>query len=452
MSRTFPKDFLWGSSTNAQQFEGGRSEGDTGVSIADVRSIPAGPESSFDKFKVAADHYHHLDEDIDLYGEMGFQIYRFSLSWTRIFPNGNDDKPNQAGLDFYDHMLAKLEQYGIKPVCTLYAYDLPQHLIDEYGGFLDRRIIDDYARYVQTVVSHFKGRIAYYVPFNETNCIWLDKEYMTGNHPENDTQLLTMMHNITMCYARAVETVHALDKGAKVGSNIANNISYPASPNPADVEECERMRYFFGWGYADVANRGYYPKYFLNRFEVDDVDAIITPEDKAYMSRVIKPDFQSLTYYFTTVIGAGEDGKNAMSVGHPNPYVPATEWGWSIDPYGYYSMLMEYWHRYQLPILILENGLGHRDELAADGHVHDQNRIAYLRAHIERMGQAIDDGVQMEGYCTWSATDLYSTRNGFGKRYGFVYVDQDHDFRRIRKDSFFWYKKVIATNGADLSD
>jgi 6-phospho-beta-glucosidase len=170
------------------------------------------------------------------------------------------------------------------------------------------------------------------------------------------------------------------------------------------------------------------------------------------MSRVIKPDFQSLTYYFTTVIGAGEDGKNAMSVGHPNPYVPATEWGWSIDPYGYYSMLMEYWHRYQLPILILENGLGHRDELAADGHVHDQNRIAYLRAHIERMGQAIDDGVQMEGYCTWSATDLYSTRNGFGKRYGFVYVDQDHDFRRIRKDSFFWYKKVIATNGADLSD
>ena len=454
---SFPNTFLWGSSTNAQQFEGGRDEGGAGVSIADVRVIPGYKDADFSGFKVAADHYHHLEEDLDLYAGMGFTTYRFSMAWTRIFPQGDDAEPNAEGLAFYDRMVDGLIARNIVPICTLYAYDLPQHLVDKYGGWGDRQIVDDYVRYVETVVEHFKGRIKYYVPFNEYNCIWLDRAYMTGTPVENDTDMLKVIHHMTMGYAHACEIVHSVDPEAKVGGNIANNIAYPASPNPLDVQECEKHKYFMGWGFTDIECRGAYPKYFLNRFDVsqETIDAIITAEDKAYMARHIRPDFISLTYYFTTVIAQNEAGKNAMSTGHVNPFCDHTEWGWSIEPYGFYLMLMEYWHRYQLPILILENGLGHRDVLVGeDGEprVHDQNRIDFLRNHIRWMDKAVSDGVEMVGYCTWAAIDLYSTREGFGKRYGFVYVDADHGFRRIKKDSYAWYAKVIASNGADLAD
>lgn len=452
---SFPATFLWGSSTNAQQFEGGRDEGGVGVSIADVRVIPGYEDADFSGFKTASDHYHHLEEDLDLYAEMGFQTYRFSMAWTRIFPNGDELTPNAEGLAFYDRMVDGLIARNIVPICTLYAYDLPQHLVEKYGGWANRQSVEDYTRYVATVVEHFKGRIKYYVPFNEYNCIWIDRAYMTGTPVENDTDMFKVIHHMDMCYAHACEIVHRVDPDAKVGTNIANNIAYPASPRPEDVEECEKHKYFMGWGFTDIQARGYYPKYFLNRFEGVDFDAIIADGDLAYMKEHIKPDFISLTYYFTTVIAQGEKEGNAMSTGHVNPYCDHTEWGWSIEPYGFYLMLMEYWHRYQLPLLVLENGLGHRDVLVEeDGvqRVHDQNRIKFLRDHIQWMDKAVADGVEMVGYCTWVAIDLYSTREGFGKRYGFVYIDADHDFKRIKKDSFYWYGKVIASNGADLAD
>lgn len=240
--------FLWGSSTNAQQFEGGRNEGGVGTSIADVRVIPGYEDADFSGFKIAADHYHHLEEDLDLYAEMGFETYRFSMAWTRIFPQGDETTPNAEGLAFYDRMVDGLVAGNIVPICTLYAYDLPQHLVEKYGGWATRQSVEDYTRYVATVVEYFKGRIKYYVPFNEYNCIWIDRAYMTDTPVENDTDMFKVIHHMDMCYAHVYEIVHRVDPEAKVGTNIANNIAYPASPRPEDVEETEKHKYFMGWG------------------------------------------------------------------------------------------------------------------------------------------------------------------------------------------------------------
>ncbi len=451
MSR-FPKEFLWGSSTNAQQFEGGWNEGGKGLSIADVRSgeFAAGlkaPDAAFDDFKTAADHYHHVEEDIDLYGEMGFGIYRFSMAWSRIFPQGDDEKPNQAGLDFYDRMLTALERNHIQVVCTLYAYDMPQALLEKCGGFMSREGVAAYCRYVDTVSRYFKGRIHYYVPFNEQNTLlWIPK-YCTGSEPKTQAEKFTFDHNLNLCYAKATRIIHTNDSKARVGGNICNTCNYPATCNPKDIEATDMANYS-NYAYGDIFCRGVYPKYYLNRFEGVDFDSVIQPGDMETIAAA-EPDFLSLTYYMSNLCGAQASGDTLLNTKLSNPYLKTTEWGWNIDPYGFYHYIMDFYHRFGLPVLILENGLGHTDKLEADGAVHDDYRIAYLRDHIRWMAKAVEDGVDMIGYCTWSATDLYSTHEGFEKRYGFVYVDKN-TMKRFRKDSFFWYKKLIETNGECL--
>lgn len=453
----FPDEFLWGGSENAQQNEGGRDEGGTGVSIADVRDhfltidgkpVPC-PEANFEDFKVASDHYHHLEEDIDLIHEMGFTTYRFSIAWTRIFPNGDDDEPNEAGLAFYDRMLTALEKYNIVPICTLYAYDLPQALVEKYGGFLDRRCIDAYEKYVDTVTKRFAGRIKYYVPFNEQNTMVMIPYYTGGVDIDNDTDLFKYDHHVNLAFARGVKAVHRNDPEAQVGGNICNTCHYPATCKPEDVAAADKASYT-SYAYSDIFCRGKYSKYYLNRWKDVDIDSIILPGDMDEIAE-IKTDFLSMTYYMSNINSASHSGNTLTHTRLANPYLPTTMYGWTIDPYGFYHMLMDFYHRYQMPILILENGMGTHDTLEDDGKVHDPYRIDYLRSHIKTMADAIEDGVEMIGYCTWGTFDAYSTHEGFEKRYGFIYIDKNDDHKRYPKDSSYWYKQVIASNGKDLS-
>lgn len=467
------KQILWGSSTNAQQFEGGWKEGGKGLSISDVRVL----SNDYSDFHFASDHYHHMEEDLDLYEEMGFSIYRFSISWTRIFPTGEEELPNEEGLAFYDRMVDGLIKRGIIPVATLYAYDLPKALADKYKGFLDRKVIDLYVKYVTTIFQHFKGRIKYYTPFNEPNLFHTDAEYIMGVKGLTEKEKWQAEHHITLAYVHSVNACHEIDPQAKIGPNSATQIMYPDSCNPKTVRKALEEMYLLNWAYLDVYVRGFYPKYFLNYLERNDWLPHFEEGDLELIASV-KPDLISTTYYQTQVIKENDPSFSVPSMdekpaGAPpaktvqealvqyrasnlNPYTDESEWGWIIDPDGFYYQLMEMYHRYQLPILILENGLAATEELDDQHKVYDDYRIDYLASHIETMKQAIEDGVDIIGYCTWSAHDLHSTREGFVKRYGFIYVDRyEHTIKtmkRYKKKSFYWYKKVIVTNGADLSN
>ena len=450
MNKTFPENFLWGSSTNAQQFEGGWNENGKGISIADVRSLKLETKtfSNFDDFKTASDHYHRFKEDIAYYGEMGFSLYRFTISWTRIFPTGHETEPNEAGLKFYDSMLSELENYHIQPVVTLYAYDMPVVLSKEYDGWKDRRVVGDYIKYAKAVIMRFKGRVKYWIPFNEQNAVMADHAYMTGYKCKNKEELFSMEHNFALAWAACTKLVHEIDPAAKTGGNLCNSVFYPKTCNPADVEACDERSKMWGYAYSDLFCRKTYSALFLNRFKDVQISEIIKEGDMDIINGA-EPDFLSLTYYMSTVIDGSDKDGQSLNRNH-NPYVSQTEWGWDIDPYGFKHYLEDFWHRYQMPILVTENGLGHIDTAESDGSINDEYRIKYLAEHIERMREAIEDGVNVIGYLTWSATDLYSTREGFEKRYGFVYVDKK-DLSRKRKNSFYWYKKVIESNGSDLS-
>ncbi|MBL1230033.1 glycoside hydrolase family 1 protein [Enterococcus sp. BWB1-3] len=459
---------LWGSSTNAQQYEGGWNEDGKGTTIADVRVLKNG----YSDFKTASDAYHRYKEDIELYAEMGFTVYRFSMSWARIFPTGNNSEPNAKGLAFYDTIVNELIEKGITPVCTLYAYDLPVNLLEEYGGWLDRQCIQDYNHYASTIFKHFKGRIKYYVPFNESNLFHLDSEYIAGNKDLTKKQLWQAEHHLTVAYAEACIACHRIDPQAKIGPNSAFQMLYPATCAPADCLAAAKSYYETNIAYLDIYCRGEYPKYLLNKLDKMDALPVITKDDEKKMKEA-KPDYISSTYYFSSLVRAAPLPKEDIEANYPepkqfqgalvqyrsgeelNPYTDRTEWNWTIDPAGLYIQLMEIYQRYQLPILILENGIAHTEELDSDNKIHDDYRIKYLADHIKKVKEAIYDGVEIIGYLTWSAIDLHSTREGFVKRYGFIYIDrEEHDLRslnRYPKKSFYWYKRVIASNGDDLS-
>lgn len=459
---------FWGSSTNAQQYEGGWNEGGKGPTIADVRVLKNG----FSDFKVASDGYHRFKEDIELFAEMGFTIYRFSMSWARIFPNGNDAEPNQQGLEYYDKVVDELIAHGITPVCTLYCYDLPLNLLESYGGWKNRQCVKDYTKYARTVFEHFKGKIKYYVPFCEPNLFHNDYEYIAGNKVLNEKELWQADHHFTVAYAEACIACHEIDPSAKIGPNSAFGIFYPGSSNPKDSLALMKEYYLNNLVYLDVYCRGEYPRYFLSKLEEKGVLPDMEAEDFVKMKNA-KPDYISTTYYSTSVIrdvplAPEEIAKRipkpkhfqGVLVQYPlnkevNPYTSETEWNWSVSPEGFYMQLMEVYHRYHLPILILENGYAHTEKLEEENKIHDDYRINYMAEHITKVKEAIHDGVEIIGYMTWSAIDLHSTREGFVKRYGFIYVDrEEHEILtldRFPKKSFYWYKRVIASNGENLS-
>ncbi|MCT4784440.1 6-phospho-beta-glucosidase [Exiguobacterium himgiriensis] len=469
------KNFLWGGATAANQFEGGYQEGGKGLSIADV--MPGGKDRmriihdpSFD-FALHEDYtypnhegidfYHHYKEDIALFKEMGFKTFRMSIAWSRIFPNGDEMEPNEEGLKFYDRVIDELVAQGIEPLVTLSHYEMPLHLATAYGGWRDRRLVTFFERYSRVLFERYKGKVKYWLTFNEINGAQFMPMLSLGMAiREGDDQLqLTYqgLHHQLVASALATKAVREIDPVAHIGCMLIAAPVYPYSSNPEDIwyaHDAERMMNFFC---GDVHVRGEYPSFAKRFFRENGIELVVEDGDLDIL-KANTVDFFSLSYYMSRTEKAekteDEAAGNIMS-GVKNPYLQASDWGWEIDPMGLRVILNKLYERYELPLFIVENGLGAYDNVEADGSVHDDYRIEYLRDHLKAMVEAMEDGVDVIGYTSWGCIDLVSASTGeYSKRYGFIYVDKHDDgsgtLERSRKDSFFWYQDVIQTNGASL--
>ena len=472
----FPKGFLWGGATAANQCEGGYQEGGRGLANVDI--IPHGKDRYFamsghmtnletdnEHFYPAMesiDMYHHFKEDIAMFAEMGFKTYRLSIAWTRIFPNGDEETPNEEGLQFYEDMFKECRKYNIEPLVTITHFDCPIHLIKTYGGWKNRALIEFYKRLVTVLFTRYKGLVKYWLTFNEINVI-LHLPFMGAGlvfeEGEDETAAKYIsIHNELVASAWATKIAHEIDPENMVGCMLAAGYTYAFTCKPEDVfasYEANRENYFF----IDVQSKGEYPRFALKFFERENININMTEEDKVILKENTV-DFISFSYYSTRCVSTDPkdvDGTaNAMMASAKNPYLKASEWGWQIDPLGLRLTLNTLYDRYQKPLFIVENGLGAKDVVEADGSINDDYRIDYLREHVLAMKEAIDlDGVDLIGYTTWGCIDLVSASTGeMSKRYGFIYVDRDDagngTGKRSKKKSFDWYKQVIETNGENL--
>ena len=485
----FPEGFLWGGATAANQFEGGYDADGKGLSVPDVimggtvdtpRLItPAGvrPGAYYPSHE-AIDFYHHYEEDIDLFGEMGFKCFRLSTQWSRIFPNGDDEKPCQAGIDFYRNVFERCKKNGIEPLVTISHYEFPLALSHKYGGWDNPKVIDLWLRYAKFCFTEYKGLCKYWLTFNEINCAMFGafgSVYGLGILPADDWAMTFTgadwddpqrrfegLHNQFVASAKAVKLAHEIDPECKVGCMIAGNATYPRTCKPADVQLATEVMRENNFYCGDVQVRGAYPVWAEHQiWERDGVDVARMKELAARDAEVLKAgtvDFYSFSYYMSATAATEDTGEASggnIFGGAGNPYIKASDWGWPIDPAGLRWYLEEVYDRYQVPLMIVENGLGANDERGEDGKFHDSYRIDYMRDHIVEMGKAIQDGVDLMGYTMWGCIDLVSASTGeMKKRYGFIYVDKDNDgngdLHREKKDSFDWYQKVIASNGEDL--
>lgn len=474
--KPFPKGFLWGGATAANQCEGAYDVDGRGLANVDVVpigkdrfSIIAGQKKMFDfedgyfyPAKGSIDFYHHYKEDIALLGEMGFKTFRLSIAWSRIFPKGDELEPNEAGLQFYENVFKECHKYGIEPLVTITHFDCPMYLIEHYGGWRNREMITFYDRLVRTLFTRFKGLVKYWLTFNEINMI-LHAPFMGAGlyfeEGENVDQVkYQAAHHELVASALATKIAHEIDPENKVGCMLAAGQYYPNTCNPNDYWKAmqeDRENYFF----IDVQARGEYPNYAKKKFERLGLDIEMTAEDLTLLKENTV-DFVSFSYYSSRVASADPNltdttaGNIFASI--KNPYLESSEWGWQIDPLGLRITLNQIWDRYQKPMFIVENGLGAVDTPDENGYVADDYRIDYLREHIKTMNAAInEDGVELLGYTTWGCIDLVSAGTGeMKKRYGFIYVDRDNEgngtLKRSKKKSFDWYKKVIASNGTDI--
>lgn len=473
--KCFPKDFLWGAASAAYQVEGAWDKEGKGISNWDQFVRIPGKTYKGTTGDVAVDHYHRYLEDVRLMAEMGLKAYRFSVAWTRIFPNGRG-KVNEKGIEFYDHLINELIKYNIEPILTLYHWDLPQSLQEEYGGWESRRIIEDFTNYSVELFKRFGDRVKYWVSLNEQN-IFTSHGYLHATHPPgmNDEKLFYQVnHHANLANASVIKEFRKYVPDGKIGPSFAYSPAYAASSNPIDILAAENAEELNSYWWMDIYAWGKYPKMAWSYLEEKRIAPIIGEGDFELLQEG-KPDFMGVNYYQSTTfeinpleggVGAGkmnttgEKGTSKDS-GIPglfkttaNPNVERTNWDWNIDPQGLRIALRRITSRYDLPILISENGLGEYDQVEQGDVIHDDYRIEYLRSHIIAIQEAISDGVDLFGYCVWSFTDLLSWLNGFQKRYGFVYVNQheegNHDLRRMKKKSFFWYKEVIDSNGEKL--
>lgn len=486
----FPKEFLWGGATAANQYEGGYLSGGKGLALADVithgdkntprqivieladgtrkvinrwQDVPAGAKAIIDEnyyypSHQATDFYHHFKEDIALMGEMGFKTFRMSINWSRIFPHGDDAQPNEEGLQFYDDIFDECARYKIEPLVTINHFDLPLHLADEYEGWLNRKTIDYFVKYCETIFQRYKNKVKYWLTFNEINFL---RDYSTlGIYDASQQQKQQQaIYHILLASAKAVKCGHQINPDFQIGLMIANILFYPETCNPKDsIAEMELSREFKDF-YYDVQCRGYYPSYKIKELQRNHIQLIKEADDEKTLKEGTV-DFISFSYYNSGVVSTREDavktGGNQFG-GVKNPYLEESEWNWPIDPIGLRKVLNHLYDKYQLPLMIVENGLGAIDRIEDDGSIQDDYRIDYLRKHIEQIKIAIDyDGVDVIGYTPWGCIDLVSAGTGeMKKRYGFVYVDMDDlgkgTLQRKKKKSFEWYKKVIMSNGEDLS-
>ncbi|CYV17819.1 glycoside hydrolase [Streptococcus suis] len=484
MTKQFPKGFLWGGATAANQYEGGWNLGGRGpatsdtyiavdpdkrkdmshfgkpVSRADVEFALADQEGLYPK-RWGSDFYHRYKEDIALFAEMGFKTFRLSIAWSRIFPKGDELEPNEEGLAFYDAVFDELNKYGIEPLVTLSHYEFPLHLALEYGGWKNRKVIEFFVRYAETVFKRYQGKVKYWLTFNEINILGM-VGYLSGGllfeDGKNDLEAMYQaVHHQFIASSLATKAAHEIDPENKVGCMLARMENYAATCNPDDVLAAlkkDQENLF----YTDVQVRGAYPSYMKRFFKENNIQVVFEPGDEAILKQY-PVDFMSFSYYMTSITRALPDKDKATAgnliLGEANPYLEASDWGWQIDPVGLRITLNKLYDRYQVPLFIVENGLGALDKVEADGGIEDSYRIAYLEKHIQQMYEAIEDGVELMGYTPWGCIDLVSASTSeMSKRYGFIYVDADDQgngsFDRSRKASFYWYKEVIASNGANV--
>ena len=477
--KKFPSGFLWGGATAANQCEGAYDIDGRGLSSVDV--IPSGQDRmkvARGEFKMlecqtgyeypsheAIDMYHHCKEDIALFAEMGFKCYRLSIAWTRILPNGDDDIPNKAGIEFYRSLFQECRKYNIEPLVTIDHFDTPIALIKKYGGWRNRKMIDAYLKYCRVIFSEYKSLVKYWITFNEINML-LHMSFMGAgivfdeDEPRERIKYMAAHHEL-LASALAVKLAHEIMPGCKIGCMLAAGNFYPYTCNPNDIFdslEKDRDNYFF----TDVQARGAYPVWAMKRMKRAGLDDICTDEDAKILADGTV-DYIAFSYYSSRCTTADPEifakhakPGNAVFRSVINPYLKNTEWGWQIDPLGLRITANTLFDRYSKPLFVVENGLGAVDTLTEDGKIHDTYRIEYLRQHLLALRDAItEDGIPVMGFTAWGCIDLVSASSGeMKKRYGMIYVDKDDNgkgtLKRIRKDSFYWYREVIASEGASL--
>ena len=465
----FPKNFLWGGATAANQMEGAYLEDGKGLSIQDLLphgvKTPRTDEPTPDNLKlIGIDFYHRYKEDIKLFAEMGFNVFRMSIAWSRIFPNGDDAQPNEKGLEFYDKVFDELHKYGIEPLVTLSHYETPLALSKKYDGFRSRETIDLFVRYAKTVFERYKGKVKYWLTFNEINTI-MTEPYLSGGVWTDKNELsfsdkLQAIHHELVASAAATKVAHEIDPENKIGCMVLALPTYPLTPDPDDVIQAMQSNHT-NLLFTDVQARGYYPSYAKRWYKEQNISINVTPEDEEILKNSV--DFVSFSYYWSLCASADPTKAKDMyfSKATPNPYLKATDWGWQIDPKGLRYILNEFYERYQKPLFVAENGLGAYDELVKDENgeytVIDDYRIDFLKQHLVQVEEAIEDGVDVMGYTSWGCIDLVSASTAeMDKRYGYIYVDRNNNgegtLERYRKKSFYWYKEVIETNGESLHD
>ncbi|MNW31574.1 Aryl-phospho-beta-D-glucosidase BglH [compost metagenome] len=481
ITRTFPKDFLWGGAIAANQAEGAWNVDGKGISTADIaifkknvskqdykkhqaiteEQIQQAIEDESDRDypkRRGIDFYHRYPDDMALFGEMGLKTLRISIAWTRIFPKGDELAPNEAGLVYYDKVIDEMRKYGIEPLVTLSHYEMPMHLVNEYGGWTDRRVVDFFVHFCKVVFQRYSGKVKYWLTFNEIDSLVRHPFTSGGIVPDRfdnvEQAVYQALHHQFIASSLAVKYAHELIPGSQVGCMLTRLLTYPHTCDPQDVLAAYRNNQF-NYFFTDVQVRGAYPRY-MDRFFRERGIVIDKLEGDDEILRTHPVDFISFSYYMSLVASANSEGLEKVSGnttgGVKNPYLQTNDWGWQIDPVGLRLSLCDLYNRYQVPLFIVENGIGAYDQIEEDGSIQDDYRIAYFRSHIEQMHEAILDGVELMGYTSWGIIDLISySSSEMEKRYGFIYVDQDNEgngtLERKRKKSFYWYKDVIANNG-----
>lgn len=483
---SFPQGFFWGGAVAANQVEGAWNVDGKGPSVADIATYKPHTDVKDYKAHVAVDDaaieaamaatddrsypkrrgidfYHHYKEDLALFAEMGFTMLRVSIAWTRIFPTGEESEPNEKGLQFYSDLFAEMHRLNIEPLVTLSHYEMPLALATKYNGWVDRRVIDCFTRFCHVCFQRYKNDVKYWLTFNEVDSIIRHPFTTAGIIPSRvpEEKLLETcyqaLHHQLVASALVVKDCHEVIPGSQVGCMLTKLTTYARTCAPEDelATQAKNLENLF---YADVHVWGEYPRLILKMFENKGIHIHMEPGD----GEILKAgcvDFVSCSYYMTMTESVDPNAERTPGntvLGVKNPYLETSDWGWQIDPKGLRYSLIELYDRYRLPLMVVENGIGAKDTVEEDGSIHDPYRVEYFRQHISEMGKAIDAGVEMWGYTSWAPIDLISaSTNQMSKRYGFIYVDQDDEgngtLERRRKDSFYWYQKVIATNGADLT-
>lgn len=480
ITQGFPDDFLWGSAISANQTEGAWQVDDKGLSTADMmrritdrqnKALAPITKADFDQAyrskdveqypkRRGIDFYHTYPEDIALLAEMGIKVLRFSIAWTRIFPTGLEEEPNLAGLAYYDQIFAELAKYDIEPLVTISHFEMPAMLCIKYQGWASREVITAFTKFTAVLFKRYP-QVKYWLTFNEINTsLWGFHETGVLDAEKTSQEQLQLryqaVHYQFVASALVIQQLKQINPKAQVGAMLARMQTYAATAKPNDVlaaQETDRQNLFF----LDVQARGEYPSYMNRYFKEQALDLDITLADQAIIAQY-PVDFISFSYYMTTIVDEESRHQQAagnMVVGKANPYLKASAWGWQIDPIGLRITLNTLWDRYQKPLFIVENGLGALDQVTNDDQIHDDYRISYYQQHLQQLKLSLEDGIPILGYTSWSPIDCISfSTSEMSKRYGFIYVDLDDDGngtgQRLKKDSFYWYKKVIANNGADL--